>query len=250
MAFFKRKPAPLTKIKANTTAEFSPNFKPQPDAKALMKPDQTPAEYLSALEGEKQTMDGANMLAHEMPERDSVWWACESSNKVSDKLNAADTEALTAAQEWVKNPTPENQAAAAAAASGTDLKGPGGWAAQAAAWSKPEGGAGLAKTAAVEAPAVAGAAPAQEPSGLVGAAVAGSVLLAAGLMNQPAMPEAEKPKLEVPTEPPEVPENPALDPQPPPEVEVPPVDQSKLAKNMKPFMELGKEIAAGKNSWA
>jgi len=235
MFFFKKSPQPLTKIQAPTAAELAPKFKPKPDAQALLKPEQTPAEYLQALEENKQSGDAVNMLAHGMPERESVWWACQSSQQVSGKLNTADSAALASAENWVKNPTPQNQAAAAAAASKTDYSGPGGWAAQAAAWSKTPG--------APEPPAAPGT---PAPVGLAGAAVAGSVLLAAGLVNRPPMPEVKKPQFAIPTTPQPVPPQAPAPAMP----EIPPVDNNKLSKALNPFLDLGKDVASGKNTWA
>src|SRR6476620_2039988 len=125
----------LPKINA-TGPELAAKSNLSPAAKALAKPGQSPGEYVHALEENKMPVDAASALAHGMPERESVWWACQSSQKVGDKLNPEEHAATKAAENWVKNPTPQTKAAAAAAASKTDYKGPGGWAAQAAAWSK------------------------------------------------------------------------------------------------------------------
>jgi hypothetical protein len=34
-----------------------------------------------------------------------------------------------------------------------------------------------------------------------------------------------------------------------PEMKIPPVDQKKLAKMLKSFLELGREVASGQNTW-
>jgi hypothetical protein len=169
-------------------------------------------------------LDATNGLAHGMPERESVWWACQSSQKVATKLNPEEAAAQKAAEAWVKNPSPATQSAAQAAASKTDYSGPGGWAAQAAAWSKP----------AASAPATATPAPS-----LTAAAVSGSVLLASGLAKRPAMGPPQRPVFKAPD---------LNVPQPQPEP--PSVDQSKLAEPMNPFLQLGKDVASGKNTWA
>ena len=244
MAIFKAPSNPFTAIEAPTAAELVPKFKPQAEALALLEPELSPAEYLGVLEENQLSMDGVNMLAHGLPEQESVWWACQCSQQVSDKLNVVDQAALSAAESWVKDPTPAAAAAAAEAAAATDLSGPGGWAAQAAAWSVPPA------APAVELPATAAA----EAPGLVGAAVAGSVLLAAGLVERPDMPEFEKPQLEIPTNPLEsAPEAPLLELVVPevevPEVEVPEVDQEKLTAALQPFVDIGKEVASGTNTW-
>ncbi len=242
--FFSKPITPLPKVTAPTASELAAKFKPGPPAQALLKPNQTPAEYLHALEQNKHGPEAVHLLAHGMPERESTWWACQSSQKVASKLNPADHSALSAAQAWVRNPTPETKAAAAAAAAKTDYTGPGAWAAQAAAWSH---------TPAPAAPgAVAPATPAA-PVGLTAPAVAGSVLLAAGLVNRPAMAPTPKPKLQMPAMPhaPNTLAAPQLAALPTPATpQIPPVDRTKQSKMLQPFIDLGKEVAGGKNSWA
>jgi len=151
----------LTKI-TSPTSEVAGKYNGHPEAKALMQPTHTPTQYTEALQKGNYSQDHIHFLAHGMPERESVGWACKSSAKVGDKLEPADKSAMHAAHEWVKNPTPANKSAAAAAAAKTNYQGPGAWAAQGAAWSKTPG-----------APAT-GAAP-----NLTGHAVSGSVMLSA-----------------------------------------------------------------------
>jgi hypothetical protein len=231
-----------------------------------------------------------------------------------------------AAEKWVKEPSPANKVAAGEAAARTEMSGPGGWAAQAAAWSThpvpyaPKGTIPIT--------------PLGPTAGLTAPAVAGGILLAAGLVGKPAMPEVKSPDLKMPAVAtpnvpaanvalPAAPTAPAVSvakpatpgltmaqpgtpglpavtaPQAPglsvpapavPSVqlpdgiealqvpgvpllekqelkmaapaplgipdasaaatpEIPPVDQKKLAKMLKPFLELGREVAGGKNVW-
>jgi Family of unknown function (DUF6931) len=243
--FFSKPITPLPKVKAPTATELAAKFKPSPPAQALLKPDQTPAEYLHALEQNKHGPEAVHLLAHGMPERESTWWACQSSQKVASKLNPADHSALSAAQAWVKNPTPETKAAAAAAAAKTDYTGPGAWAAQAAAWSHTPVPAASAPVA------PAGPAP---PTGLAPSAAAGSVILAAGLVKGPPMPPVPKPKLQMPAVPTlSAPASAAAVPTvaaAPTAPQLPPVDRAKQSKMLQPFIDLGKEVATGKNTWA
>lgn len=219
---------PLPKLTTPSAADLAAKFKPQPPAAALLKPGMSSSEYVHALEQNKMPTDTVNALAHGMPEKDSVSWACQSSRKVEGKLNSADKSALDAAEAWVKNPTEATKSAAASAAGKANMQGTGGWAAQAAAWSSPAPAA-----AAPGAPAVAA------PS-LTAPAVAGAVLLAAGLMKAPPMPEVPRAD---PLKAPVLPAVPGAQPPPPPEVPAP--DQNKLASMLQPFIDLGKSIAAG-----
>jgi hypothetical protein len=164
-----------------------------------------------------------------MPPRESVGWACQSSAKVADKLEPADKNALAAAQNWVKNPTPATQSAAAAAAAKTNYQGPGAWAAQGAAWSP-----------------TPGAPP--PPPGLAGHAVAGSVMLAAvqakapAAPKAPAMPALQAPKIAAPTAPTlQAPAVPQVAAPPPPTLP----QRVAMAGMHQPFIDLGQGIASG-----
>jgi len=127
------------------------------------------------LQDREMGVDMVKTIAHGLPEREAIWWAVQSAERVSDRVPAADVQAMRAAQTWVKNPTAANKAAAAAAADQTDYCGPGAWAAQGVAWSKSaeEGAAGQES---------ASAAPP-----LASQAVASAVLLAATIKAKPAL---------------------------------------------------------------
>jgi hypothetical protein len=238
----------LIKI-TSPTAEIAGKYEPHPEAKALLQPGHTPTQYSAALENGKFSQDHIHFLAHGMPERESVGWACQSSAKVADKLEPADKTALQAAHQWVKNPTPANKATAAAAAAKTNFQGPGAWAAQGAAWSK--------------SPPAPGAPATPQPPGLTGHAVSGSVMLAAAkasgkLPAAPTIPSAPKAPT-LPTLPkapalPGIPKAPAFKapvPPAPPKIQPPSLAQrAETAKIHQPFIDLGKEIASGKRPCA
>jgi hypothetical protein len=235
----------LVKI-TSPPAQIAGKYNPHPEAKALLQPTHTPTQYAEVLHKGSFSHDHIHFLAHGMPERESVGWACKSSAKVGDKLEPADKSALQAAQAWTKNPTPANQAAAAAAAKKTNFQGPGAWAAQGAAWAKPPG-----------APAAPGA-----PS-LTGHAVSGSVMLAAAMTvpKPPAPPKAptmpKAPTFQAPTAPkaptfqaPAMPKVPTFQApkfvasKPPPPPTLP--ERVQMAKVHQPFIDQGHAIASGK----
>jgi hypothetical protein len=223
---------PLPKITA-PPADVCKKFNPTPQSQALLKPNQSAGEYVGALEQNQMSGDAINTLAHGMPERESVWWACESSKKVAGQMQPSDQAAMQAAEAWVKNPTPDMQAQAAAAAAKTDYQGPGAWAAQGAAWAQPQ--------PTVAAPGVT------PPAGLTGKAVAGSVMLSSAMAGG-----AYKPApVNIPQTP--VPENPTLPQMVAPELQQPQLsapEQAQAYKTHQPFIQLGKDVAAGRNTWA
>lgn len=238
---FKPAPAPLTRI-TSPTADLLPKINASPETAALYQPGQSPGEFLQVLEQNQKPMESVNLLAHGMPEKDAVRWASESSKMVGDKLTPADQKAVTAADNWIANPSPENQAAAAQAAAATNGQGPGGWTAQAAAWAQPAGQAASAGSPG------SGAAGGGAASGMAAAAAAGAVMLAAGLVDQPAMPDTPRPnaglaQLKTPDQP-QTPGTaaPAVEAAPP---QMKPAQAAAFAKKLKPFLDLGKKIAAG-----
>ncbi len=129
-------PAQLPKISARTAAELCQECKPEPVAMELLKPQQTPAQFLTLLQERHLSADMTKVLAQGLPDREGVAWAVLCVQRVADKLPAADVQALRVAQAWVKNPTSDLQKAATQALELTDRQGPGAWAAQAAAWAK------------------------------------------------------------------------------------------------------------------
>src|SRR5215472_13931070 len=139
-------PPHLPKITAPSAAQIGQTSSPSPEAQALLAPHQTPSQYLNALQDKHMGGEMVKTMAHGLPDREGVHWAASSAEKVSDKLPHDELNAMKAAQTWVKNPSSENQSAAAAAAAKANFKGPGALAAQGAAWAQPPG-AGAATAA-------------------------------------------------------------------------------------------------------
>jgi hypothetical protein len=137
------------------------------EAAGLFTPGKTPRAFLDELKMRTLHGDAVRFLAHALPKREAVWWACVCAR---DTLSEATPEpvstALSAAEEWVFRPTEENRRAAMERANSVGFKTPSGWAAVAAFWS----GGSMAPP---DAPAV--------PPGetLTASAAAGAILLAA-----------------------------------------------------------------------
>ena len=194
-------PAQLPGIAAATAAQICQQYQPQPAARELLTPQQTPAQYLNALQAQQFGDDMIRVLAYGLSDRDGVRWAAQSAQKVSASLQPAEVQALQTAQSYARNPTAENQAAAAAAAAKTDHQGPGAWAAQGAAWAQPP-------TSAAGLPAAA----TPTAQRLTPQAVVGAVMLSAAITANPALAAPRAPA--IPGQPPSPFQPPAV-PQPP-----------------------------------
>ena len=223
-------PTQLPKIAAPNAGQIAQSASPSPAAQQVLaaNPQQTPSQYLSGLQDKQMGDDMVKTMAHGMPDREGVHWAAQSAEKVSDKLPPNEVQGMKAAQAWAKNPTPENQAAAAAAAAQGGCRGPGSLAAQGAAWSQPS----------TPATAGAAAAPRLTPHAVSGAVLMSSAIhanpaVAAPAMTPPAIAAAPPPAV------PAAPQAPAI---------VPPAVQAETFKQQYPFIKMGLDVASGKTA--
>jgi len=125
-------------------------------------------EALARLEQAGFLIEATRLVAHAMPAREGVWWACACSRHTapSGANPAAETTVRDAAEEWVRRPTDEHRRAAMKQAETTGFGSPEAWAAVAAFWS----GDSMAPPEAPKVP--------PQPH-FTGLAVAGAVALAA-----------------------------------------------------------------------
>jgi uncharacterized protein DUF6931/type III secretion system (T3SS) inner membrane Yop/YscD-like protein len=106
-----------------------------PEAKALLTPELEPQPFVEILIEKQRCIDAMGVLAHLLPKRQSVWWACQCVRHMGLPLAAIDQAALDAAEQWVADPSEANRRAAQSAAEPTKYRTAAGWAATAAFWS-------------------------------------------------------------------------------------------------------------------
>jgi hypothetical protein len=103
------------------------------EARALLQPEMTARQFLELLVAQEHLADGVRFLAHALPKREAVWWACQCTRLV---LGPSPPEpagaALQAAERWAAAPTDENRRSAFPAAEAADVGTPAGCAAVAA----------------------------------------------------------------------------------------------------------------------
>ncbi|SFH79856.1 DUF6931 family protein [Albimonas pacifica] len=102
----KLSPEPAAKILAGVGAVLETPV--EAPARALVP------EVLAELEAKGATVDMLRLLAHALPPREAVWWACLSARDLLPADRAAPTP-LAAAEAWVLRPGPETRARARAA---------------------------------------------------------------------------------------------------------------------------------------
>ncbi|HVS36023.1 MAG TPA: hypothetical protein VMS17_10625 [Gemmataceae bacterium] len=168
----------LAKATAKTAADVVGAGLPRPyfplgdEAKKLLRDGMAPRAFLDVLIEKQQFPDAVRFLAHALPKREAVWWACLCARQAYGASPPAPMgPALTAAEKWVSDPSEPNRRAAHTAAEAAGMGAPAGCAAMAAFFS----GGSLAPP---NAPAV--------PPGehLTAHAAAGAVMLAA-VMTEP-----------------------------------------------------------------
>lgn len=160
------------KLKVDTAAELLVHFELADEASAQhLVPDTHPRVTVERLMDAACFLDAVKLLAHGLPKREAVWWACLAARAVqrpdTDKDNM---DALLAAEAWAKKPTEDNRQLARALGIKTGHKTAASWAATAAAWS----------AGSLSAPAEP---PVVPPEYLYAHAVAGAVSLAAVLAD-------------------------------------------------------------------
>jgi hypothetical protein len=125
--------ARATCFASGTAAKVCERFPIGTEARALIREGMSPEEFLDVLIENGELVDAVQFLAHALPRREAVWWACRAAfGTVSDGREEA---ALRAAEAWVVEPVEDNRIVAQGAAETAGYDTPAGCAAAAAAWS-------------------------------------------------------------------------------------------------------------------
>lgn len=161
----------LVKVQALTAAELLKNFEVSEEAEEHLVPDTAPEVSIDRLMEAGLYPDAIKLLAHGLPKREAVWWACLSARDIQNPQTDEDNvNALIAAESWVKKPSEEARLRCKELGEKTKHKTPASWAATAASWCH-------GSMARPGEPAI------EPPEHLYAHAVAGSVTLAAVLSD-------------------------------------------------------------------
>ena len=127
---------PLPKL-AMALAPLLPQLELEAAPGAALSDVRTAAEGVDRLEAGGFLVEAVRLVAHALPKREAVWWACMCAAAVPDAaLPAADQAARQAAEAWVRRPTEDPlRRAAWEAAQKTEFRSPEAWAAVGAYWS-------------------------------------------------------------------------------------------------------------------
>jgi hypothetical protein len=117
---------------ARTAMEISREFKLGAEAGALLVEGMQPEPFLDALQAGNHFVDACRFLAHALPKRKAVMWACACLRQVLEPEAVEGDTALHFAERWTADPSEENRYAALAASETAEVGAPGGLAALAA----------------------------------------------------------------------------------------------------------------------
>ena len=157
----------LVKITAPCAEDVCSLYEINLNAAELLNANITPKDFLDGLVERELYSDATQFLAHALPHREAVWWACIcAARALPNDPPDGEAAALEAAKAWVFKPAQENCQTAMTKAEVAGFKSAGSWAAVAAFWSG-------------ETLAPAGSPVVPPTPDLVGKAVAGAVMLAA-----------------------------------------------------------------------
>jgi len=108
----------------------------KPRAMALIAGCRTVPDALQSLQDGGMPRQAVRLVAHGLPAREAVWWACMCARHTAP-VTLADTDrlALESAEAWVRRPSDETKQAATIRAEAAGAKSPEVWAAMAVAWS-------------------------------------------------------------------------------------------------------------------
>jgi hypothetical protein len=94
-----------------------------------------PAVVVEQLMKAAFNLDAVRLLAHALPKREAVWWACLAVRQNPIEEGSVEAQAITATEAWVRTPTEELRLLCRELAEKLKHKTPASWAAMAAAWS-------------------------------------------------------------------------------------------------------------------
>jgi len=157
----------LTKFNATDLAALLPRVALPPEPALVIRDCTTVPAAITALESGGFDLEATRLIAHALPKREAVWWACMCAlHTAPPDLPEPDRAAREAAELWVRQPSDPVRRTAMERAQATGFGTPEAWAAVAAFWSG-------------ESMAPEGQPPVPPAPHLTGTAVTGAVALAA-----------------------------------------------------------------------
>lgn len=127
----------MKKINAKTAQELTVHYDAiDENAFEFLDKELSPKDYLNTLLEKEYFADSIIFLAHALPKREAIWWACLCSKAVTNKKTKADDLAsLTMAEKWVYEPDEKKRRMCGTLAEKGEYRSAQNWAAAAVFWS-------------------------------------------------------------------------------------------------------------------
>jgi hypothetical protein len=98
---------PVADVKA---ADVCASFDLSDEARLLLREDQPALDFLTTLTESGKFTDAVRFVAHLLPKRIAVWWACQCARQAAgNQLAAREEAAVKAAEKWVAEPDEETR---------------------------------------------------------------------------------------------------------------------------------------------
>lgn len=124
----------LSKVKAQSAGELLQHFELSDESENIAAADDSPMLAIKKLVDTENYHDAVTMLAHALPKREAIWWACQSTKKTMDNTVELDRAAIEAAELWVRAPNEANKQSVQKMSVLAKNKTAAGWVATAANW--------------------------------------------------------------------------------------------------------------------
>jgi hypothetical protein len=110
-----------------SAADVAQHIQLSKEAQKLLDPTLLPRPYLELLIAHQQYQDAALFMAHAMPRREGVWWACLCARQAYGPTPPAkEAPVLPLAEKWVVQTTDENRRSTFKAAESAEFNNPAG----------------------------------------------------------------------------------------------------------------------------
>lgn len=123
-----------SKIKAKQAGDLLQHFELSEEGEVSASIDDAPLQAIKKLIETENFHDAVTMLAHALPKREAVWWACLAAKYSLDSGADDQLMALQAAERWVREPNDNNRGIAKKFGEKRRKKHAADWAATAASW--------------------------------------------------------------------------------------------------------------------
>lgn len=117
------RPEEFRRSSARTAREIVDRLGQGDAARERIRPEWTPGHYFAQLLDKQEDVAAVPFLAHALPKREAVWWACLCARQSAGTASPA-AAALECAERWVADPTEENRQSGMAAALAAGLISP------------------------------------------------------------------------------------------------------------------------------